>query len=172
DDGRSCLDNLEHGAAITKAGGDQRATLPGTSTKGDSELALDNATSVAIDPSDDASESVERRGETENVFTPPPESVALCGERERRVNGGVDKKQTALLPLGICGVTKSREQCRVTWHRIHGASQRTCPPGDGAGTVTTSSKALPQIAPISPNRRFHSGCDHPLQHLARIDREL
>ena len=51
-------------------------------------------------------------------------------------------------------------------------AQGSGPTGDCAGAAAARGKPLPQIAAIGPNRRLHAADDHPLQHLARIGREL
>src|SRR5689334_20101194 len=61
------FDSFEHRTVAAEAGGDQRAAAPGAAIHGRGEPALDDATAVAIGPSDDAAELLERRVEQENI---------------------------------------------------------------------------------------------------------
>jgi hypothetical protein len=80
-------------------------------------------------------------------------------------------KEDALF-LGKGGVTQRREQRRMSWGGVHNAAECPGPTRDRKRAVTSGSKSLPQIATISPHRRFHPRADHPLQNLAWIGREL
>src|SRR5215472_10699546 len=80
-------------------------------------------------------------------------------------------KENALF-LGKGGVTQRREQRRMSRSGVHHVTECPGPTRDRKRAVTSGSKSLPQIATISPHCRFHPSANHPLQHLARVGREL
>ena len=67
------------------------ATAPGAPIHRSCKSAFDDAAPAATGPSDDAAEPGKWRLELENVVVPPPECIALPGERARGIDGRVDK---------------------------------------------------------------------------------
>src|SRR5579883_1099755 len=167
---RSGFDRFEKRALGREAGGDQPAAEAAAAVERDCVFALAQAAMAAIETADDAAEAVIGGLEFENIDPSPPQHIALEVERLARVDAGMDEEELAV--LGDRRALQPGEELAMAGAGVDRGAQAGGPTGHGHGAVARGGEALPRIGAIGLKRLDHAVIEHPLQHFARIGREL